>query len=1057
MNQAINQPARERFASELERNFSVVASAGSGKTRAITERIAQIARSPKAVEWLPHLVVVTYTNRAANEMQQRARQKILEAKVALPVIAAFNRAFFGTIHSFCVKLLGGHGHFLGLPPQMELIDDDEELWNDFVQRQQTVARSLGEKTRAILFRHVEVRKLMELGRRGGLGQQKVFPEAPCPTLDFARLLAFQATGSSISTVARTQAALREWEILFREGAEFLPPPPRYCQAKPFVQIWRETFDSFRSWLNRAALAAAADVETAYREFRLTRGALTYDDQVALARALFRNDEAARRIRGKNYRVILDEAQDTAPSQFSVLLETTRVPEARGNWPDDLSDPPRPGHFCMVGDFQQSIFGHHADLKNYQRVHDALIAAPAGDAVEFSVTFRLDQKSVDLINATFGALLSGNEDQVKFVELNPRPQVLPGQVLRVELPRRKDLPPNAPERRTASWEAAEVARWIRRADLKNLRARCWSEVAILCPRKAWFQPLREALRREKFSVQIQSETEWRGDNPAYAWLTALLTIMAEPHCHYEVVGVLREIFGISDHDLAVFSGGEGYRFDLRRAQEGDNAVSAKLKLLAQIRRAIQPLPLFTAIQELITTVQLPERLRALPKEDFDNLDEELDHLLALAANAEAEGSSLADFAKILRANFEVPREPPAAEEDAIQLITAQKAKGSEWPAVIVPFLAREVRFGYSNFPRLLPASITGEPLIALSADDIVSELKEAIERVERQEMERLLYVALTRAKHTLVLVGDAELFARKTGKVPTKSQMKWLRCESRGCNEQNFARLSAEARACAATQISRAIELAQKEQEQKVSTLPKATPPSRQAADKRAHDFVRKISPSGLGEKFENENEEIVSQAGRLPLRAGAFDNEATRYGRWWHALMQRLDWNEKPERWEELFRAALAEAPERERALAEWKLFLAHAAGSGDFRKLVTSPGSIAHAEIPFLLKIDPARALEGVIDLALIDPGTRGGLIVDWKTNRIESKKNGDLRPRYRSQIAAYWKAVEEITGLTMQAGLYSSSAGSFLLYEKQELESEWTRLQSLPAASFLAAVETP
>lgn len=1057
MSDPIDQPARKRFASELEHNFSVVASAGSGKTRAITERIAQIALSPKAIEWLPNLVVVTYTNRAANEMQQRARQRILEERVTVPVIAAFNRAFFGTIHSFCVKLLGGHGHFLGLPPQMELIDDDEELWNDFVQRQQTIGRSLGEKTRDTLFRHVEVRSLMELGRRGGLGEPKAFPEESSPILDFARLLAFQATGSSIPTVARTQAALREWEILFREGAEFLPMPPRSCQAKPFVKIWHETFDPFRSWLNRAALAAAADVEAAYREFRLTRGALTYDDQVALARALFRNNEAARRIRGKNYRVILDEAQDTAPSQFSVLLETTRVPEARGNWPDEPSDPPRPGHFCMVGDFQQSIFGHHADLKNYQRIHNALVAAPAGEAVEFSVSFRLDRKSVELINASFGALLSGEEDQVKFVELNARPQVLPGQVLRVDLPRGKDLAPDAPERRIAVWEAMEVARWIRRADLKNLRARCWSEVAILCPRKAWFQPLRDALRREKFSVQIQSETEWRGDNPAYAWLTALLTIMAEPHCHYEVAGVLREVFGISDHDLAVFSEGEGYRFDLRRPQEGEGIVPAKLKLLAQIRAALHPLPLFTSVQELIKTVQLPERLRALPKDDFENLDEELDRLLALAANAEAEGLSLAAFAKNLRANFEVPREPPAAEEDAIQLITAQKAKGSEWPAVIVPFLAREVRFGYSNFPRLLPAPISGEPLIALSADDIAVDLKDAIERVERQEMERLLYVALTRAKHTLVLVSDAELFARKSGNVPTKSQMKWLRCDGDGCNEKTFARLSKEAGVCATTQTARAAELAQKEREQTVSSLPKPTTRSRQAADERAHDFVRKISPSGLGEKFENEKTDRASGADELPPHAGAFDNEATRYGRWWHALMQRLDWTEKPERWEEAFQAALAEAPRPERALGEWKLLLAHASGSGDFRKLVTNPRPIAHAEIPFLLKIDPARALEGIIDLALIDPEARGGLIVDWKTNRVEPKKAGGLPPRYRSQIAAYWKAVEEITGLTMRAGLYSTSTGSFLLYEKEELEGEWVRLQSLPAADLLAAVETP
>src|SRR3954465_2039324 len=70
--------ARQRFAGDLDCNFSVVASAGSGKPTAIIERVLSIARSANATEILPRLVVVTYANRAADEMQQRARQLLLE-------------------------------------------------------------------------------------------------------------------------------------------------------------------------------------------------------------------------------------------------------------------------------------------------------------------------------------------------------------------------------------------------------------------------------------------------------------------------------------------------------------------------------------------------------------------------------------------------------------------------------------------------------------------------------------------------------------------------------------------------------------------------------------------------------------------------------------------------------------------------------------------------------------------------------------------------------------------------------------------------------------------
>src|ERR1700719_2055209 len=135
MNEPIDQPNRQRFVSELERNFSVIAAAGSGKTRAITDRIVEIAKSSHAREWLPQLVVVAFTNRAADEMQQRARAEVSQARVSLEVLAAFNRAFFGTIHSFCVRLLETYGHYLGLPPTFEVITDDDEVWSDFVQQQ----------------------------------------------------------------------------------------------------------------------------------------------------------------------------------------------------------------------------------------------------------------------------------------------------------------------------------------------------------------------------------------------------------------------------------------------------------------------------------------------------------------------------------------------------------------------------------------------------------------------------------------------------------------------------------------------------------------------------------------------------------------------------------------------------------------------------------------------------------------------------------------------------------------------------------------------------------
>src|SRR6266404_106754 len=545
VNEPIDQPNRERFVSELDRNFSVVAAAGSGKTRAITDRIVQIAKGDHARDWLPQLVVVAFTNRAADEMQQRARAEVLQARVTVEVLAAFNRAFFGTIHAFCVRLLESYGHYLGLPPTFDVITDDDEVWNEFVQQQTTIGRTLSDDNRRELLRHVQARALMELGRRAEL-EPGIAPAGKCPDTDLS-----------------------------------------------------------------------------------------------------------------------------------------------------------------------AIHRDRADLSKYRRIHETLVETGAAEALQFSVTFRLDTTQLDFVNETFREILNDRDQQVAFVELNPRPQVLPGQVVRLNLQPaelRPDPRGKVSDARKAAEEARQLGKWLQETGLAKLRAETWRDVAVLCPRKEWLQTLRRGLRAAGLNVQIQSEKELKGDSPAYAWLTALLIIMAQPRCSYEIAGLLRELFGISDHDLAVFSQGYGDRFQIETLTSGADVVSKKLSLLAQIRLSILPLPLFDAINEIVRQTQLQERLNGLPRADFENLDGELDALLALAGSSEAEGMTLTEFAEHLRMHFADAREIRPSRPDAIQLITSQKAKGSEWQAVIVPFLTRDVRSASPRYPRLVNIRETGETII-----------------------------------------------------------------------------------------------------------------------------------------------------------------------------------------------------------------------------------------------------------------------------------------------------------------------------------------------------------
>ena len=66
----------------------------------------------------------------------------------------------------------------------------------------------------------------------------------------------------------------------------------------------------------------------------------------------------------------------------------------------------------------------------------------------------------------------------------------------------------------------------------------------------------------------------------------------------------------------------------------------------------------------------------------------------------------------------------------------------------------------------------------------------------------------------------------------------------------------------------------------------------------------------------------------------------------------------------------------------------------------------------------------------------------LDWKTNRLERDKIDKLRVCYRPQIAAYWKAIAQMTKQPVRAAIYSTSTGQLLMYDEKELTEDWERL---------------
>src|SRR5262249_24444146 len=109
---------------------------------------------------------------------------------------------------------------------------------------------------------------------------------------------------------------------------------------------------------------------------------------------------------------------------------------------------------------------------------------------------------------------------------------------------------------------------------------------------------------------------------------------------------------------------------------------------------------------------------------------------------------------------------------------------------------------------------------------------------------------------------------------------------------------------------------------------------------------------------------------------------------------------------------------------------------------------TLFHAEFPFSWCRNDRSVLEGLIDSVMIDRKASKCLLLDWKTNDVSPGDVEILRQAYRPQLAAYWKAIMEITELDVQAGLFSTALGRLLIYSGEELQIEWRRLEQLPPA---------
>jgi len=110
-------PAQRDAVEALDGPVLMLAGAGTGKTKALTARIAHLLVTGRARP--NEILAVTFTNKAAREMKQRVGALLGEAVEGVP--------WLGTFHSICVKILRRHAELVGLKSNFTILDTDDQI------------------------------------------------------------------------------------------------------------------------------------------------------------------------------------------------------------------------------------------------------------------------------------------------------------------------------------------------------------------------------------------------------------------------------------------------------------------------------------------------------------------------------------------------------------------------------------------------------------------------------------------------------------------------------------------------------------------------------------------------------------------------------------------------------------------------------------------------------------------------------------------------------------------------------------------------------------------
>jgi len=946
----VDQRDRDRACRDLDSSLVVEAGAGTGKTTVLVCRVLHILESQRAT--LPEIVAITFTEKAAGELKIRLREEI-EKRGLRDSLQQLDRTNVSTIHAFASALLRERPVEAGVDPGFEQLDAlsgtllEEELWEEWIGLQLESSHPV---LKDALASGISIKHMREMA--GKLYENR--------------------------DVAEGLGAVQPGELVERVLHWLAGPASRQSPVAS-----RQSFVSFA------------------QQEKERRGQLDFQDLLIKARDMLRDNREARRYFQSKFKYILvDEFQDTDPLQVEIVFFLAEERPLADSW---RSVQLKPGKLFVVGDPKQSIYRfRRADIEMYAQARRQICGQ--NEPLKIVQNFRSVPGVIDWINDAFSKLIVPSDYQPSYEPLAAARRLpAPSRPSDAPLPPRvlfpsdaKEQPASAPEYRVAEadliaqvvlaaledqWTITEKGgrvRPVRRRDIAILFGRWSNEIDIY----------EAALQAHGLAYHMDGGKNFFVRQEVRS-LAACLSAVEDPMDAVALVAALRSsFFGFSDEDLfSVVSGGKKLNY-LEDPGEEWPELREGFRLLRSLHEERNRKTISQTVDGLLDSTRA---LQALALQPYG--DQAVANLLKVAEQARAfDRQRLTTFGRFARwiSKMEDEQKDEAesalieAEEDILRLFTIHRAKGLEFPVVILANL----NFGKARADRLIVEHVGAKfharievqsergKTLRLATSDFINAVERERQR-EADELKRLFYVGATRARDYLVL--------------PILQYQK---------KPVGFLQMLLESQTAVPSQISRRsgepppplkIDLAdQADYDPGILLERKQWEAERESTWERARGGIEWASATSqkaaLWEELETEH-------------WGTGDGTAL--GAAFHEIMDQIDWSD-PTSLGQLCRdragffgisarAALLEE------MARWCLksdLVGRALASQNYWK-----------EMPFAC-FDPPRMMEGAMDLVFREPG--GLVIVDFKTDATPKR----LESVYRIQGETYARALAKITG---------------------------------------------